>query len=38
MNLLTGKSYKINNTAISAALPALTWGEVKDGKSGLVIS
>jgi hypothetical protein len=38
MNLLTGKSYKINNTAISAALPALTWGEVKNGKSGLVIS
>jgi hypothetical protein len=38
MNLATGKSYKINNTAISAALPALTWGEVKDGKSGLVIS
>jgi hypothetical protein len=38
MNLLTGKSYKINNTAISTALPALTWGEVKDGKSGLVIS
>ena len=38
MNLLTGKSYKINNTAISAALPALTWGDVKNGKSGLVIS
>jgi len=38
MNLVTGKSYKINNTAISAALPALTWGEVKDGKSGLAIS
>jgi hypothetical protein len=38
MNLLTGKSYKINGTAISAALPALTWGEVKDGKSGLTIS
>jgi hypothetical protein len=38
MNLLTGKSYKINNTAISAALPALTWGEVKNGKSGMVIS
>ncbi len=38
MNLVTGKSYKINNTAISAALPVLTWGEVKDGKSGLVIS
>ncbi len=38
MNLVTGKSYKINNTAISAALPALTWGEVKNGKSGLVIS
>jgi hypothetical protein len=38
MNLLTGKSYKINGTAISAALPALTWGDVKNGKSGLVIS
>ena len=38
MNLATGKSYKINNTAIVAALPALTWGEVKSGKSGLVIS
>jgi hypothetical protein len=38
MNLATGKSYKINNTAISAALPSLTWGEVKNGKSGLVIS
>jgi hypothetical protein len=38
MNLLTGKYYKINNTAISAALPALTWGDVKNGKSGLVIS
>jgi len=38
MNLLTGKSYKINGTTISAALPALTWGEVKDGKSGLTIS
>jgi hypothetical protein len=38
MNLLTGKSYKINNTAISTALPALTWGEVKNGKSGLTIS
>jgi hypothetical protein len=38
MDLATGKSYKINNTAISAALPSLTWGEVKNGKSGLVIS
>jgi hypothetical protein len=38
MNLVSGKSYKINNAAISAALPALTWGEVKNGKSGLVIS
>jgi hypothetical protein len=38
MDLAAGKSYKINNTSISAALPALTWGEVKDGKSGLVIS
>jgi hypothetical protein len=38
MNLASGKSYKVNNTAISAALPSLTWGEVKNGKSGLVIS
>jgi hypothetical protein len=38
MNLLTGKSYKINGTAISTALPALTWGDVKNGKSGLAIS
>ena len=38
MNLASGKSYKINNVAIAAALPALTWGEVKNGKSGLVIS
>ena len=38
MNLLTGKSYKINNSAITTALPALTWGEVKNGKSGLAIS
>jgi hypothetical protein len=38
MNLLSGKSYKINNVSISAALSGLTWGEVKNGKSGLVIS
>ena len=38
MNLVSGKSYKINNVSITAALPGLTWGEVKDGKSGLVIS
>jgi hypothetical protein len=38
MNLVSGKSYKINNVAITAALPVLTWGEVKNGKSGLVIS
>ena len=38
MDLAAGKSYKISGTSISAALPALTWGEVKDGKSGLVIS
>ena len=38
MNLVAGKSYKIDNTAISAALPGLTWGEVKNGKSGLTIS
>jgi hypothetical protein len=38
MDLASGKSYKINNTAISTALPALTWADVKNGKSGLVIS
>ena len=38
MNLVSGKSYKINNVASSAALPALTWGDVKNGASGLVIS
>jgi len=38
MNLVSGKSYKINNVAISTALPALTWGDVKNGKSGLTIS
>jgi hypothetical protein len=38
MNLASGKSYKINNTAISAALPALTWADVKNGKSGMTIS
>jgi hypothetical protein len=38
MDLAAGKSYKISGTSISAALPALTWGEVKNGKSGLVIS
>jgi hypothetical protein len=38
VNIVSGKSYKINNVAISTALPALTWGDVKNGKSGLVIS
>ena len=38
MDLAAGKSYKISGTSISAALPALKWGEVKNGKSGLVIS
>ena len=38
LDLASTKSYKINNVAISAALPALTWGDVKNGKSGLVIS
>ena len=38
MNLSSGKRYKINNTNISAALPALTWADVKNGKSGLTIS
>jgi hypothetical protein len=38
IDLASGKSYKINNVSISAAMPALTWADVKDGKSGLVIS
>jgi hypothetical protein len=38
ISLASGKSYKINGTNISAALPGLTWGEVKNGKSGLTIS
>lgn len=38
ISLASGKSYKINGTNISAALPGLTWGEVRDGKSGLTIS
>ena len=38
MNLSSGKKYKINSVDISAALPALTWGDVKNGKSGLAIS
>ena len=38
MDLASGKSYKINNVAISTALPALTWSDVKNGKSGLTIS
>ncbi len=38
LNLSTGKSYKINNVAISTTLPGLTWGEVKNGKNGLAIS
>jgi hypothetical protein len=38
MDLAAAKSYKIAGTSISAALPSLTWGEVKNGKSGLVIS
>ena len=38
MDLASGKSYKINNVSITAAIPSLTWGEIKDGKSGLVIS
>jgi hypothetical protein len=38
ISLASGKSYKINGTNISAALPGLTWGEVRDGKSGLAIS
>ena len=37
MNLSSGKRYKINNN-ISTALPALTWADVKNGKSGLTIS
>lgn len=38
INLASGKSYKVNNVAISTTLPGLTWGEVKNGKSSLVIS
>jgi hypothetical protein len=38
LNLSTGKSYKINSVAIKTTLPGLTWGEVKNGKTGLVIS
>jgi hypothetical protein len=38
ISLASGKSYKINGTNISAALPALTWGDVKNGKSGMTIS
>ena len=38
MDLAAGKSYKISGTSISAALPALTWGDMKNGKSGMVIS
>ena len=38
INIASGKSFKINNVAISASLPGLSWGEVKDGKSGLIIS
>lgn len=38
ISLASGKTYKINGTDITAALPALTWGEVKNGKSGLAIS
>lgn len=37
LSLGAGKSYKINGTAISTTLPALTWGDVKNGKSGLTI-
>ena len=37
LSLGAGKSYKINGTNISAALPGLTWGDVKNGKSGLTI-
>jgi hypothetical protein len=37
VNLTTGQSYKINNVNISATLPGLTWGEIKNGKSGLTI-
>lgn len=37
LSLGSGKTYKINGTAISTTLPALTWGDVKSGKSGLTI-
>ena len=38
MSLASGKSYKINGTNITAAFTSLTWGDIKNGKSGLVIS
>ena len=38
LNLSAGKSYKINSVAITTTLPGLTWGELKNGKAGLVIS
>jgi hypothetical protein len=38
LNLSSGKSYKINSVAIKTTLPGLTWGEVKNGKTGLTIS
>lgn len=38
ISLASGKSYKINGTNITAAFTSLTWGDIKNGKSGLVIS
>ena len=35
---LNGTVFSVNPAQITAALPALTWGDVKNGKSGLVIS
>ena len=37
LNLSSGKSYKINSVAITTTLPALTWGEVKNGKCTIPI-
>ena len=35
---LNGTVFSVNPAQITAALPALTWGDIKNGKSGLVIS
>ena len=38
LNLSEGKSYKINSIAITTTFPGITWGELKNGKTSLVIS